>query len=93
MNQILSTHLETNSKTKEKKNWFRFQFTFSIFILILLIGFGIFYFYYLQKKEDFSNSLIANYNIYKLYRSSSNDSNQDTTQKTNNDLFRNYSDT
>lgn len=67
MNQILSTKLETNKKVKEKKNWFKFQFAFSLFILILLSLGGSFYFYHLERKEDFSNSLIANYNIYRLY--------------------------
>lgn len=67
MNQILSTKLETNKNVKEKKNWFRFQFVSSLFILIVLIFGGSFYFYHLEKKEEFSNSLLANYNIYRLY--------------------------
>lgn len=66
MNQILCTKLETK-KIKEKKNWFKFQFAFSLFILTILIFSGSFYFYQLERKEEFSNSLIANYNIYRLY--------------------------
>ena len=94
MNQILSTKLENPTKTNstlepvffKKKKWFKFQFAVSIFIIMLLM-FGVFYyFHYLKQKEEFSNHLIANYNIYRLYSASHNDSNQ----KTPNGLFRNY---
>lgn len=87
MNQILSTKLEQNKKTFEKKTWFKFQFTFSIFIIILLISIGFFYFYHLTKKEDFSNHLITNYNIYRLYSSSTQGP---SNEEPSNGLFRNY---
>lgn len=67
MNQILSTKLEPNNTIPEKKSWFKFQFSISILIVAILVGFGGFYFYHLGKKEDFSESLIANYDIYRLY--------------------------
>lgn len=86
MNQILSTNLEQNKKTFEKKNWFKFQFTFSIIIIIILIFCGFFYFYHLTKKEDFSDNLIASYNIYRLYNTSKENSNEEPS----NGLFRNY---
>lgn len=80
MNQILSTKLEQNKKTVEKKTWFKFQFIFSIFIMIILILCGFFYFYRLTKKEDFSDHIIANYNIYRLYSSTTQEhSNEETT--------------
>lgn len=87
MNQILSTTLEQNKKTSEKKTWFKFQFSFSIFIIIVLISVGFFYFYHLTKKEDFSNHLITNYNIYKLYSSTTQ---EDSSEESSNGLFRNY---
>lgn len=86
MNQILSTKLEQNRKISEKKNWFKFQFTFSIIIIVISILCGLFYFYYLTKKEDFSNNLIANYNVYRLYNTHKNTSNDETS----NGLFRNH---
>lgn len=94
MNQILSTKLDKNKKTiigiahfsYKKQNWFKFQFTISIFTIIILISCCFFYFYNLRKEENFSNNLIANYNIYKLYSVSKNTSNQ----KLSNGLFRNY---
>lgn len=86
MNQILSTELKPNKNSFEKKNWFKLQFAFSILIVALLIFCGTSYLYYLQKKEDFSKSLIANYNIYRLYNVQENNS----TPETSNGLFRNY---
>lgn len=94
MNQILSTKLENPVKTRltleqvsfKKKKWFKFQFAVSIFVIILLIIGIFYYFHYLRQKEEFSNHLIANYNIYRLYSSSSKDANE----KTPNGLFRNY---
>ncbi len=85
MNQILNTKLEKDKKTTEKKNWFKFQFFFSIFIILALIILGGYYLYCLTKKEKFSENLIANYNIYRLY----NMPNENTTTKpeTSNHLF------
>lgn len=91
MNQILSTKLESNPKMKEKKKWFKFQFTFSLLVLTVLIGSGFFYFYHLERKEDFSNSLISNYHIYKLYHTSQNYSHENSSNSSStssaNDLF------
>ena len=72
MNQILSTNLKQNKKSPEKKSWFKFQFTFSVLIIMICL-FGISsYFYHLQKEENFSDRLIANYNIYRLYSTPEN---------------------
>lgn len=72
-----------------KKNWFRFQFIFSIFIIIVLISSGGFYLSYLEKQENRSEDLIANYNIHKLYSSSQENENPETF----NGLFRNHRNT
>lgn len=87
MNQILSTKLEQNKRNSEKKNWFKFQFTFSIFIMVALVSSVFYYFYHLTKKEDFSNNLIANYNIYRLYSTSTKNT---SNEESSNGLFRNY---
>ncbi len=52
-----------------KQDWFKFQFAFSICILVVSILGGCFYLYQLGKKEDFSDKLLANYNVYRLYSS------------------------
>lgn len=86
MNQILSTKLEKQTKKLEKKNWFRFQFTFSVLIVSSLLLIGGFYWYHLQKEEKFSNHLIANYNIYRLYQNS-NDEKESLEEENANGLF------
>lgn len=87
MNQILVTKLEKNKEssfnatylksTSKKKNWFKFQFAFSMSIMIIVILCGIFYSYYLGEKEKISSNLVANYNIYKLYSTSTNNSSEE----------------
>lgn len=64
MNQILE--IKKNNKLKLKKI-LKLQFYFSIF-LIFAIGFYIFFnISRLNKKEKYSNALLNNYNITKLY--------------------------
>lgn len=72
---------DSNSK---KKNWFKFQFIFSI-LMVTLSFFGMeLYFYSLKQQENLSNDLMANYNIYRLYSTSSN---TPASQETFNSLF------
>lgn len=96
VNQILSMNLNENNiistsyfpnilSEPKKRNWFKFQFICSILVVITSVLSGRLYFYYLQKKENLSNDLIANYNIYRLYNSTSNNTNQEIS----NSLFRN----
>ena len=88
MNQILCTNLELNKKKqKEKKQWFLFQLFFSSSIMVVLVLAGSFYFYHLQKKENFSNHLLASYNISRLYHHSDIAS-QENDIATSNQLFR-----
>lgn len=57
------------SRKLRQKDWFKFQFAFSVCILVMsILGSG-FYFYQLRKKENFSDKLLANYDIYRLYHS------------------------
>ncbi len=84
MNQILNTKLKKSNSSKEKKYWFLFQFIFSILVLSVVSVGSIFYFGYLEKKEDFSNRLISNYNIYRLYQRTEN---SDTTEESSHELF------
>lgn len=87
MNQILSTKLELTRKTSEKKIWYKFQFIISISFMIVLIFCGIFYFYRLERKEDFSNNLIENYNIYRLYNVPNQETNDKSSDNVYNELF------
>lgn len=84
MNQILSTKL--SKKSPQRKIWFRFQFIISVSIMVMLILYGVYYFYYLEKKEEISSNLIANYNIYKLYQDTKQIENE-SKEETSNGLF------
>lgn len=69
MNQILKIN---NSNEKRSKTFFKFQLFFSISIILALL-LGIFYIIYsIQISEKESTKLIGNYNIYRLYSNSSN---------------------
>lgn len=83
MNQILSTKLIKNRKKYNKKKWFKIQFIFSISITIILMFILFYYFNFLRQNENFSNDLISNYNIYKLY----NNDIKNSDNKISNDLF------
>ena len=86
MNQILNTKSKQNKKNYKKKKWFKFQLSNTVVAMSLLIFGGSFYLYRLNKKEDFSDSLIANYNIYRLYSKPE----EPPTAEPSNGLFRNY---
>lgn len=85
MNQILCTKIKNDKKLNS--HLFKVQFTISIIIIIVLIGFIVYTSYSLQNKENLSNNLIGNYNIYKLYADVSSNNN-DLVQNTQaNNLF------
>lgn len=65
--------------TSKKKKWFKFQLIFSVLIIIISFFCVGVYFYSLERQENLSNNLITNYNIYKLYSNSKNNSNQNTS--------------
>lgn len=79
MNQILCTKLNKNVNKLKRKNWFKFQFIFSILTIVILVCCGFGYFYYLKKKENFSNNLLSNYNMYKLYSQININSKEETS--------------
>lgn len=73
----------------KRKNWFQFQFAFSVLVMTFLLGGTGFYLYRLAKKEDFSNRLLSNYNIYRLYSTPRKDDTEQTQviQENSNGLF------
>ena len=85
MNQILCTKIKNDKKLNS--HLFKVQFTISIIIIVILIGFIVYTFYSLQNKENLSNNLIGNYNIYKLYADVSNNNNTLTQDTQVNNLF------
>ena len=83
MNQILITNLK--SKTINKKKFFKIQLILSVIAILIFAGFYIFYKIKLDKREKFSNSLIKNYNILKLYSSNNpSASNESINNQTDN---------
>ena len=83
MNQILITN--SKNKTINKKKFFSIQLILSIIAILVFASLYIFYKIKLDKRENFSDSLIKNYNILKLY--SSNDtltSNKSVNNQTDN---------
>lgn len=86
MNQILCTKIKNDKKLNS--HLFKVQFTISIIIIVILIGFIVYTSYSLQNKENLSNNLIGNYNIYKLYADVSNNNNESSNKDTQeNNLF------
>ena len=85
MNQILCTKIKNDKKLNS--HLFKVQFTISIIIIIVLIGFIVYTSYSLQDKENLSNNLIGNYNIYKLYADVSSNNNDLVQDTQANNLF------
>lgn len=87
MNQILNIkpdkekndddiNIDENVLPKKKK-LFNIQFSLSIIAILITLSSFLFYKFSLSKKENFSDLLINNYNISKLYSENTNTSNQD----------------
>lgn len=76
MNQILQTNLNNNNKNSNLvkfKNILKFQLYFSIIlgiIIVVSISYNVFHLY---KQEKYSNQILNNYNITKLYSNLSSD--------------------
>ena len=82
MNQIINTDLNkhfnqseisnTSSLSSSKKPFYRVLFFLSIFAIVVIISIFTYYKTSLNHKEDFSNLLINNYSITKLYSDNTN---------------------
>ena len=70
MNQILETKLK---KFKNKHIFFRIQFTISVFLIIAFVIVLILHFNSYNNKEKISSDISSNYNLYKLYSESLNE--------------------
>lgn len=66
MNQILQTRL----KSGRKKFFFKFQLFISIVVFLLLIVYLFLYWQNLHRDELYSDSLLSNYNLTRLYANS-----------------------
>jgi len=66
MNQILQTRL----KSGRKKYFFKFQLFISIVVFLLLIVYLFLYWQNLHRDELYSDSLLSNYNLTRLYANS-----------------------
>ena len=66
MNQILQTRL----KSGRKKFFLKFQLFISIVVFLLLIVYLFLYWQNLHRDELYSDSLLSNYNLTRLYANS-----------------------
>lgn len=89
MNQILETDLTNNSKikNKKKKTLLFLQLLFSSLFLILICFFVFYNNLNLSKKELYSNQILENYNIAKLYTNLNNDDSHTSTFIEDNQTF------
>lgn len=81
MNQILQTKLENSknfdrnnnkNKNKKSKSFIKIQFYISIILFLLLIIYLFFYWQNLHKNSTYSDSLLYNYNLTRLYTDTEN---------------------
>ena len=70
MNQILQTKIKNSSDNGKKKSFLKVQFYISIFVFLSLSTYLFFYWQNLQKSELYSDSLLSNYNLTRLYANS-----------------------
>lgn len=67
MNQILETKLKSKSKTEKKHKILKFQFYLSILLIIILSTYIGYTKLQLNNQEKYSQSVLENYGITKLY--------------------------
>ena len=73
MNQILETNLNNKkNKSYRKKTLFFLQLSFSLFFVIAISIFIFYNNFNLSRKENYSNQVLENYNIARLYANLNN---------------------
>ena len=73
MNQILETNLnDKKNKSYRKKTLFFLQLSFSLFFVIAISIFIFYNNFNLSRKENYSNQVLENYNIARLYANLNN---------------------
>ncbi|MFR6021582.1 MAG: sortase [Clostridia bacterium] len=70
MNQILQTKIKNSNNNGKKKSFLKIQFYISIFVFLSLIVYLFFYWQNLHRDELYSDSLLSNYNLTRLYANS-----------------------
>lgn len=88
MNQILETNLNNKkNKSYRKKTLFFLQLSFSLFFVIAISIFIFYNNFNLSKKENYSNQVLENYNIARLYANLNNNIDSASNEIDSNQIF------
>lgn len=88
MNQILETNLnDKKNKSYRKKTLFFLQLSFSLFFVIAISIFIFYNNFNLSRKENYSNQVLENYNIAKLYANLNNNIDSASNEIDSNQIF------
>ena len=88
MNQILETNLNNKkNKSYRKKTLFFLQLSFSLFFVIAISIFIFYNNFNLSRKENYSNQVLENYNIARLYANLNNNIDSASNEIGSNQIF------
>lgn len=88
MNQILETNLNNKkNKSYRKKTLFFLQLSFSLFFVIAISIFIFYNNFNLSRKENYSNQVLENYNIARLYANLNNNIDSASNEIDSNQIF------
>ena len=88
MNQILKTNLNNKkNKSYRKKTLFFLQLSFSLFFVIAISIFIFYNNFNLSRKENYSNQVLENYNIARLYANLNNNIDSASNEIGSNQIF------
>ena len=88
MNQILETNLnDKKNKSYRKKTLFFLQLSFSLFFVIAISIFIFYNNFNLSRKENYSNQVLENYNIARLYANLNNNIDSASNEIGSNQIF------
>lgn len=88
MNQILETNLnDKKNKSYRKKTLFFLQLSFSLFFVIAISIFIFYNNFNLSRKENYSNQVLENYNIARLYANLNNNIDSASNEIDSNQIF------